>query len=164
MSKRSGRTQAGKDYPRCRDAAAKERRWLVIEFDFKPTDDAGNPTIWKELIERWERQGVSIHDASARLLRHLVGEYRLPLAMVVHTGNKSLHGWFNVKGQSDATGSPQHTFMSEAASLGCDQRLFLPEQWARFPGGYRASKQRTQDVIYFNPDACPKVETEYANG
>jgi hypothetical protein len=164
MTKRSGKTQKGKDRPRCRDAAANERRWLVIEFDFKKTDDAGKPTIWAPTIERWERQGVSVHDASTRLVRHLVDEHQIPLAMVVHSGGKSLHSWFNVRGLPDAADSPLHKFMSEAARLGCDTKLFQPEQWARFPGGYRPAKQRRQEVIYFNPDACPNQEIHYAEG
>jgi hypothetical protein len=150
MSKRSGRSQDGHPSIRCLDATG-PRRWLVIECDFKKEDDCGNPTIWAPLIEEWAKAGLTVKDASARILRHLT-ERQYPLVMVVDSGGKSLHGWFWVKDEPE---SKVRAFMSEAATLGADTHLYVMCQWARFPGGYRPDKQKNQDVIYFRPESIP---------
>ena len=148
MSKRSGKTQQDKDYPRCRDAAAKEWRYQVIECDITRTDEAGNPTIWASWLDRWERQGLTVYDVQARVIRWLAEHSPFTPVMVVHSGGKSLHAWFDVRNASD---SDLQKFRSDAAKLGADQRLYLPEQWSRFPNGTRSDGRR-QPVLYFNPE------------
>lgn len=159
MAKRSGKTKEGNDSVRCSDATG-PRRWLVIECDFNKTNDAGEPTIWKPLIERWEAHGLTVHDAGARILRHLAKD-PFPLAMVVDSGGKSLHGWFWVKDAPETPGSPLRAFMTEAAALGADTQLYTKCQWVRFPGGYRPKKQKVQEILYFRPDAIPVSNQEF---
>ena len=159
MAKRSGKNQEGKDSVRCLDATG-PRRWLVIECDFKKEDDSGNPTVWAPLIEEWQAQGLTVQDSSARVLRHLARN-QFPFCMVVDSGNKSLHGWFWVKDQPETAGSPLQAFMSQAAELGADTQLYTKCQFVRFPNGYRSSKSKIQEVIYFRPGAIPVSTQEH---
>lgn len=105
------------------------RRFLVIEFD----------------------RGMV--DAHAGLLWHLA---RLaPLVMAVHSGGKSLHGWFSCAG---ANGSLLLRFMRYAVSLGADPATWTRCQFVRMPDGLRPRAQGTtvrQRVYYFNPENLP---------
>ena len=67
MSKLTGTTKEGKESAHCLDNTG-HRRFLVCEFDSGTTDD------------------------HAAILLHLAR--RAPLVMAVHSGGKSLHGWF----------------------------------------------------------------------
>ncbi len=67
MSKLTGRAQAGHEAAHCLDNTG-ARRFLVVEFDNGSADD------------------------HAAILLHLAT--RAPLALAVHSGGKSLHGWF----------------------------------------------------------------------
>src|ERR1700733_760884 len=68
------------------------RRFLICEFDTGPADD------------------------HAALLIHLAGY--APLVCAVHSGGKSLHGWFYVHGEPDAK---IEKFFRYAVSLGADR-------------------------------------------
>jgi hypothetical protein len=102
-------------------------------------------------------------DQQAAVIWHLA-KYA-PLAAVVFSGSKSLHGWFYCKGASEEQLSK---FMKYAVSLGADKRMWLPSQFCRMPGGYRMDPKRTdalrlygwddvpigrQALLYFNPQA-----------
>jgi hypothetical protein len=102
------------------------RRFLVCEFDTGTTDD------------------------HAALLLHLAGY--APLVLAVHSGNRSLHGWFYVHGQPDAK---LERFFRYAVSLGADPILWSRTQFARMPDGVRDSGKR-QPVYFFNPAAVGK--------
>ena len=91
MTARTGLTQEGKQSAHAISITG-TRRFLVIEFD---------------------RGGVDEH---AALLLHLAA--RAPLAIVVHSGNKSLHGWFYCAGQTEER---LERFMRYAVSLGADR-------------------------------------------
>ena len=67
MTARYGLTQEGKESAHALSITG-PRRFLVVEFDDGEADD------------------------HAALLLHLAA--RAPLALVLHSGNKSLHGWF----------------------------------------------------------------------
>jgi hypothetical protein len=84
-----GKTKNGRDSMRCL-ANTGPRRFLVVEFD----------------------QGS--FDQHAALLVHL-GKSE-PLIMVVHSANKSLHGWFRAKKDE----AQSREFMHSAVSLGAD--------------------------------------------
>lgn len=97
------------------------RRFLVVEFD----------------------QGSS--DEHAAILLHLAG--RAPLALVVHSGSKSLHGWFCCQGRSEEC---LYRFMRYAVQLGADPATWTRSQFVRMPDGRRENGNR-QTVFFLNP-------------
>lgn len=97
------------------------RRYAVVEFDEGSYDD------------------------HAALIWHL-GTF-FPLVLAVHSGGKSLHGWFWVEGDSD---DDVFKFYRYAVSIGADYHTFLKSQFVRMPDGRRANGRR-QEVFYFNP-------------
>jgi len=96
------------------------RRFLICEFDSGTTDE------------------------HAALLIHLAGY--APLVCAVHSGNKSLHGWFCVRGQPDAK---VEKFFRYAASLGADPATWTRSQFVRMPDGTRHNGKR-QTVFFLN--------------
>jgi hypothetical protein len=97
MTARRGYTQEGKRSPHALSITG-PRRFLVIEFDLGSVDD---------------------HVALFLYLAETQG----PLALVVHSGNKSLHGWFAYHGQTEER---LRRFMERVVSLGAD-----PATWTR---------------------------------
>jgi len=96
------------------------RRFLVCEFDTGTTDE------------------------HAALMMHL-GTYA-PLVCVVHSGNKSLHGWFYVQSQPD---DKVNRFLRYAVSLGADRATWTRSQFVRMPDGTRDNGKR-QTVFFLN--------------
>jgi hypothetical protein len=96
------------------------RRFLFCEFD------TGTP------------------DEHAALLLHL-GTFA-PLVCAVHSGGKSLHGWFYVHGQPDVK---IEKFFRYAVSLGADRATWTRSQFVRMPDGTRDSGNR-QTVFFLN--------------
>ena len=92
-------------------------------------------------------------DTHAVVLWHLA---RLaPLVMVVHSGGKSLHGWFACQGSSEAL---QRRFMRYAVMLGADPATWTRCQFVRMPDGLRRRPSAfgvRQSVFYFNPNNLP---------
>jgi hypothetical protein len=114
-----GKTKNGRESMRCL-ANTGTRLFLVVEFD----------------------QGS--FDQHAALLVHLAKSE--PLALVVHSGNKSLHGWFLAKKEE----AQSREFMCSAVSLGADHATWTRCQYVRMPDGRRDNGKR-QRVVYFNP-------------
>jgi hypothetical protein len=78
-----------------------------------------------------------------------------PLVMVVHSGGKSLHGWFACQGSSEAL---QLRFMRYAVMLGADPATWTRCQFVRMPDGLRRRPSAfgvRQSVFYFNPNNLP---------
>jgi hypothetical protein len=121
MTARTGRTQDGRESAHCLDNTG-ERRFLVIEQDAGTVDD------------------------QATILAHLAE--RAPLALVVHSGSKSLHGWFFCAGQSE---DRLRIFMRYAVTLGADRATWTRSQFVRMPDGRRDNGNR-QTVYFFNPE------------
>jgi hypothetical protein len=96
------------------------RRFLVVEFDNGTPDD------------------------HAALLIHLAGF--APLVCAVHSGGKSLHGWFYVHGQPD---EKVKKFFRYAVSLGADNHLWCKSQFCRMADGTRDNGKR-QTVFFLN--------------
>jgi hypothetical protein len=84
-------------------------------------------------------------DDHAALLLHLAAS--APLALAVHSGGKSLHGWFYCAGQSETR---LRAFMCAAVALGADRATWTRSQFVRMPDGLR-DKRKRQMVYYFNP-------------
>ena len=120
MSKPRGLTQDDRESAHTLDNTG-PRLFLVIEFD----------------------EGTA--DEHAAILLHLA--LRAPLALSVHSGNKSLHGWFYCAGQTEEVLRP---FMRYAVSLGADRATWTRCQFVRMPEGRRANGKR-QTVFFFNP-------------
>ena len=121
MTARIGRTQEGKESAHALSITGL-RRFLVIEQD-----------------------GGTI-DEQAAVLLHLAE--RAPLAVAVHSGSKSIHGWFHCVGHPE---EELREFMRYAVSLGGDRATWTRSQFVRMPDGTRDNGQR-QTVYFFNPD------------
>lgn len=99
------------------------RRFLICEFDSGSADE------------------------HAALLLHL-GTFA-PLVGAVHSGGKSLHGWFFVEGQPD---EKVEKFFRYAVSLGADPATWTRSQFVRMPDGTRDSgKRQTVFFLHFKP-------------
>ena len=122
MRAKSGRTKDGHLSSRTLENTG-PRRFLVVEFD------QGTP------------------DQHAALLVHLAS--LAPMALVVHSGGKSLHGWFYCAGQPEGE---LRKFMRYAVRLGADPATWTRSQFVRLPGGIRDNGKR-QQVLFFNPAA-----------
>lgn len=124
MTARSGRTQDGKESAHALSITG-PRQFLVIEQD--------NGTV----------------DEQAAVLLHLAA--RAPLAIAVHSGSKSIHGWFLAAGQPEQT---LRRFMCYAVALGADRATWTRSQFVRMPDGTRDNGKR-QTVYFFNPEVLP---------
>ncbi len=96
------------------------RRHLVVEFDTGSADD------------------------HAARLWHLGGF--APLVLVVHSGGKSLHGWFAC---GDSTEEARRRFFVLAVGLGADKATWTRSQFVRLPGGRRTPGGCRQSVFYY---------------
>ena len=121
MTARTGRTQDGRQSEHTLENTA-PRRFLVIEQD-----------------------GGAI-DEQAAVLLHLA--QRAPMALTVHSGSKSLHGWFYCAGRSEES---LQVFMRHAVTLGADRATWTRSQFVRMPDGTRDDGNR-QTVYFFNPE------------
>jgi hypothetical protein len=68
--------------------------------------------------------------------------------MVVHSGSKSLHGWFFCAGQPEER---LRQVMRYCVSIGADRATWSRSQFVRMPDGLRDNGKR-QVVYYFNPE------------
>ena len=124
MTGPSGLNQDGKPSHRCLDNTG-PRRWLVIEFD--------SGTIDEQASLHWYLR------AAARA----VGWPRLRLC--VHSGGKSLHGWYG----PCADEASAMALMDFALILGADRATRERCQLVRLPCGVRNGKR--QEVFFFEP-------------
>jgi hypothetical protein len=91
-------------------------------------------------------QDAGTIDEQASILLHLAE--RAPLAVAIHSGSKSIHGWFYGVGQEE---EKLRQFMQYAVSLGTDRATWTPSQFVRMPDGTRDNEKR-QTVYFFNPE------------
>jgi hypothetical protein len=117
MTARTGATKDGRQSAHTLDNTG-PRRFLVVEFD--------KGTI----------------DTHAAVLLHLAGY--APMIIVVHSGGKSLHGWFFVHDQPE---DRVRKFFNYAVSLGADSRMWTRSQFARMPDGTRSNGNA--QTVYF---------------
>jgi hypothetical protein len=118
------------------------RRFLIVEFDF----GASNSDEEAGLLERLATEERDVRDLCAALLLNLAE--KAPLALAVHSGGKSLHGWFY------CAGVPEETlwgFFQYAVLLGADRANWTRSQFVRMPDGQRKNRRR-QTVYFFNPE------------
>jgi hypothetical protein len=101
-------------------------------------------------------------DQQAAVIGHLATY--APLAAVVFSGSKSLHGWFFCQGTPE---DKLLRFMKYAVSLGADKKMWLRSQFCRIPDGRRSDGKSSealslcglkgiqagrQALLYFNPE------------
>jgi hypothetical protein len=137
MTNKTGLTKNGRESCHSLDNTGR-RRFLIIEADRGDLDQ------------------------QAAVIRHL--ESYAPLAAVVFSGSRSLHGWFVCKGASE---EKLLRFMRYAVSLGADKRMWLRSQFCRMPDGRRFDCKTStalsscglngipagqQALLYLNPD------------
>ena len=128
------------------------RLYRVIEFDFSETSSDGREQpVWAPLIRKWKEEGISTRGACAALLWHL-SQYA-PLVLIVWSGGKSLHGWFNFAGTPEKT---QRDFMEYACAIGACYSTWTRCQLVRLPAGIRPDGNR-QSVEYFDPSNLPEL-------
>jgi hypothetical protein len=120
MLTRYGTTQDGKKSEHTLNNTG-DRRFLVIE------QDAGTA------------------DEQAAVLMHLAET--APLVLAVHSGSKSIHGWFCCHGRPE---DKLLAFMRRAVALGADRATWTRSQFVRMPDGIRDNGNR-QTVYFFNP-------------
>ena len=118
------------------------RRFLIVEFDF----EASNSAEEARLLERLAIEGRDVRDLCAALLLHLAE--KAPLSLAVHSGQKSLHGWFYCAGVPE---DQLWGFFQYAVLLGADRANWTRSQFARMPDGLRENGRR-QTVYFFNPE------------
>lgn len=122
MTAPRGLTQDGRVSERCLANAAAAWTYQVIEFDF------------------------GTEDQQAALIRHLVNlGSAARLCMVVFSGGKSLHSWFDVSAMSP---DEQYKFRRYAAAIGADPAMFSLCQFARLPNAVRRDRGTKQAVKY----------------
>jgi hypothetical protein len=144
MLRKVGTTASGKLSQHTFDATA-SRVYLVIECDFKRIDHKGNATVFLPLLDAWDRDGIEIQDACAAILMHLA--HAQPLVTAVHSGNRSIHGWFAA---FDREPRVMWAFMRRAFSLGADHVTWTHSQFVRLPDGRRQNGKR-QATFYLDP-------------
>ena len=140
MTRKHGLTKSGKMSAHSLENTG-ERRFLVVEFDF----DAGRSAVEAELLRSLQRSRRDVRDLCAALLLHLATA--APLALVVCSGGKSLHGWFPCLGENEGW---LRAFMRKAVSLGADNATWGRSQFVRMPDGKRENGRR-QTVYFFTP-------------
>jgi hypothetical protein len=128
MTARVGITNDGRPHrPRTRSNTG-PRRWVIVEFD--QPDPLWQPSLIMELADFCGQQP----------------------AVVLWSGNKSLHSWWEI---GDATPAAVEAFENEAIRLGGD-RVFFGEnrraQCARLPMAIRKENGNIQKVIFWNVD------------
>ena len=148
MSSVTGVTMDGRKSERTLDNTG-PRRFLVVEFDFgELARDGRTETEFAALVRAWHKAGITVADACAALLIHLA--QGAPLALVLHSGSKSLHGWFYCLGQPE---DKLKRFVRYAHTLGADPATWTKSQLVRIPGELRENGKR-QVVWFFNPGVC----------
>jgi len=120
MSAAIGTKKDGRPSKRCLDNSGP---WVtqVIEFDFGTLDEQA--CLHRKLRSRGAR-----------------------LRMVVFSGGKSLHGWYDVK---DWSADQLTAFRGDAAALGADRMMFTACQFTRTPNALRDGG-KSQEVVYLS--------------
>jgi hypothetical protein len=120
MSKLEGKTQKGTLSSHSLDNTG-PRQYQVVEFDWGSIEKQMKLIYW-----------LGCHCEP------------LQLVMVVHSGSKSAHAWFDCRGIPEDT---IKTFFESAVRCGADSRLWLRSQFCRMPGGTR-DNGKVQSILY----------------
>jgi hypothetical protein len=144
MTATTGLTKQGKESAHALSITG-SRRFLVVECDFSiNTRDGNTETRFAPMIRRLTAEGFDVADMCAAVLLHL-NKYA-PMVCAVHSGGKSIHGWFFAEGQAEST---VRNFFRYATSLGADSATWTRSQFVRVPDGQRENG-RPQTVFYLD--------------
>jgi hypothetical protein len=152
MLGRYGFTQDGRISEHAKSSVG-PRAYLVVECDFaEKSRDGKHDTALAPLIRDLANSGIGVLDMCAAAL-HVAGKFA-PLALVVYSGGKSLHGWFPCAGSDEEV---LREFFAQCCRLGADSRTWLPSQLVRMPAARRHSAngigaRRYQEVVFFSPE------------
>ena len=147
MSARTGSTKDGGKTSKHTLANTGLRRFLIVECDFaRVARDGKTPTVFAPLIDKLGADHIDTLDMGAAVVAHLARS--APLAAAVHTGGKSLHGWFYCAGRDEGR---LEKFMRDAVRIGADRATWSRSQFVRMPDGQRDNGKR-QVTYYFNPE------------
>jgi hypothetical protein len=151
MIRREGKTKEGRISEHSLDATG-ARVYQVAEFDFAEfAPDGVTETAWTPLVREWKAQGISLTDAAAALHLHL--SFLRDLVLCVHSGGKSLHGWYACWNLSE---EQNRQFFEYACRLGADPLLWTRSQFVRMPDGTRADGT-PQRLYYLDPEKAVKA-------
>lgn len=121
--------------------------WAETQGGDRSQHTLNNTGPRKYLVVEFDKGEHADHAAFLHNLHRII-----PITMVVHSGNKSLHGWFHVEGMSE---TKQVSFFDEATKLGADTATWNKSLFVRMPDGTR-EKGKRQSILYFNH---PKYQT-----
>jgi len=128
MSGEFGTTGNGKESRRCEETVS-DMRYAVCEMDSIPLDQ--QVKFWFRCVEK-----------------------KLPVAAVIHSGGKSLHGWMRVDCKQDAakweTEVKGWLFGVFGVKYGFDLACSNKARLSRMPGFYREEKRNRQVLLYLN--------------
>jgi len=129
MSRALGARKDGRPSPRCL-ANTGPRQYLIVEFDDHHGQDVHATLLW------------ALHEVS-------LATGGPPLVLAVHSGGKSLHGWFKVEDRDEES---LREWMSYAVQIGADPATWTRCQLVRMPAGTRHKEGTTlpQIVCYAN--------------
>ena len=124
MTGPSGVNKSGERAHRCLENTG-PRRWLVIEFDSGTADEQAQL--------HWHLEQCAIVNGWPRLV------------LAVHSGGKSIHGWYGPLTSEAAT----RELFAYARYIGADTATWTPCQPVRMPAGTRENGN-PQIVFYYN--------------
>lgn len=125
-----GITKSGKQSYRCDDCVA-SFKFAIAEFDNLSCDQ--QLAFWHSAIKKG-----------------------FPVAALIDSGGKSIHGWLRVNCENREEWErqiEQKLFPELLVPLGCDSSCRNESRLSRFPGHYRDEKKKMQHLLYLNPEA-----------
>lgn len=123
MTAKFGKTKKGHESQHSLENTG-PRHYQVVEFDWGTLD------LQLKILAH-----LSLHSAPGVLV------------MVVHSGSKSAHGWFDFRGTSET--AELKPFFDYAVRCGADPRLWLRSQFVRTPGAMR-DNGRPQKILFLD--------------
>jgi len=114
--------------------------WGVAQNGNKSQHTLDNTGPRKYLVVEFDKGEHADHAAFLHNLDRII-----PITLVVHSGNKSLHGWFHVE---DVPPDKLILFFKEATRLGADTATWNKSLFVRMPDGKRENGKR-QTILYF---------------
>lgn len=128
LTGKPGPTASGNGKTLRGDACVARFKFAVVEFDALPREE--------QLAFWWAA--------------------RLPVALLVDSGGKSIHGWVRVQGVACATDwarvVERHLFGDLLEPLGVDPACKNESRLSRLPGHFRREKNSWQRVLYLAPE------------
>jgi hypothetical protein len=143
MRKGWGYTKGGDPSERSKDNACADhdRKYAVTDFDFTLEGPFGEVIQYVMDKEKLEVRDA-IHEITARLILYIAKDRpHVPLFMVLDTGNKSLHAWWDIDGLEV---EDQRMWFNQTISMGTDSTICL-----------RASVRTTFTCIFSGPSTPP---------